>query len=329
MEKVTQAFEFYELEEIIIKRTLAAISRYSVSDATLKHNIEQCKGFGNYTNEYAYSADVEYDELFKTIITKELWSEDALLVHVNGDNAVTIDSDMYEQIADMFRSSDSDNHILAMEIMANSNYKDSLLYLEILFKEFEGQIYNSHTKKHVNFKSLLNYLGKERSINTNLNDVMNSLINKGVLTTDMLNVLMDRYHIEIQRNGDYNYFKVKTITVDEDTLALLKTNYIYNLLEDYQPVPVDISEEEVEEFPEIHGNLDDLAGVLLGVALEVPVEEEDLEITDEDIEAAFTNIVRDELKSELIALEEESPEPEEEPNNNQKEQDATDNFEWF
>jgi hypothetical protein len=94
-------------------------------------------------------------------------------------------------------------------------------------------------------------------------------------------------------------------------------------------VPVDISEEEVEEFPEIHGNLDDLAGVLLGVALEVPVEEEDLEITDEDIEAAFTNIVRDELKSELIALEEESPEPEEEPNNNQKEQDATDNFEWF
>jgi hypothetical protein len=158
---------------------------------------------------------------------------------------------------------------------------------------------------------------------------MNSLINKGVLTTDMLNVLMDRYHIEIQRNGDYNYFKVKTITVDEDTLALLKTNYIYNLLEDYQPVPVDISEEEVEEFPEIHGNLDDLAGVLLGVALEVPVEEEDLEITDEDIEAAFTNIVRDELKSELIALEEESPEPEEEPNNNQKEQDATDNFEWF
>jgi hypothetical protein len=53
----------------------------------------------------------------------------------------------------------------------------------------------------------------------------------------------------------------------------------------------------------------------------------DTGITDEDIEAAFTNIVRDELKSELIELEEESPEPEEESNNNQK--DATDNFEWF
>jgi hypothetical protein len=338
MEKVTQAFEFYELEEIIIKRTLPAIARYSVSDATLKQSIEQCKAYSKYNNEYAYSPDSEYDELFKTIITKELWSEDSLLVHVNGDNAVTIDSDMYEQIADMFRSSDSDNHILAMEIMANSNYKDSLLYLEILFKEFEGQIYNSHTKKHVNFKSLLNYLGKERSINTNLNDIMNSLINKGVLTTDMLNVLMDRYHIEIQRNGDYNHFKVKTITVNEDTLALLNTK------EDYQPESVDISEEEVEDFPEIHGDLDDLrenldnsvrvAGVAIGVTGAVI----DTGITDEDIEAAFTNIVRDELKSELIELEESDPVSEselneipgtleEEPNNNQT--DDTDNFEWF
>jgi hypothetical protein len=123
-------------------------------------------------------------------------------------------------------------------------------------------------------------------------------------------------------------------------------------------VPVDISEEEVEEFPEIHGDLDDLrenldnsvrvAGVALGVTNAVI----DTEITDEDIEAAFTNIVRDELKSELIELEEEKEFPEDESvfteaedyalgeiisklaeesesNNNQKEKDATDDFEWF
>jgi hypothetical protein len=87
------------------------------------------------------------------------------------------------------------------------------------------------------------------------------------------------------------------------------------------------------------------------VAPGVAVEEEDLELADKDIEAAFTNIVRDELKSELIELEEEKEFPEnesvfteaedyalgemisklaeEEPNNNQKEQDDTDNFEWF
>jgi hypothetical protein len=212
-----------------------------------------------------------------------------------------------------------------MEIMANSNYKDSLLYLEILFKEFEGQMYNSNTRKHVNFKSLLSYLGKENSMNTNMNDIMHSLTNKGVLTVDMLNILMSRYYIEIERGGNNKYFRVKTITVSEDTLALLNTNYTYSVLEDYQPEPVDISEEEVETFPEIHGNLDDLIGVT-DVCNESAQEEL---ITDEDIEDAFTNIVRNELKSELIALEEEEQDPEEETDNNQTTQTKDDDFEWF
>jgi hypothetical protein len=332
MEKVTQAFEFYTLEEVILVRTIGVIAMYSIEDAALKLKVQgsnACK----YENTYCYSADSEHEDLFKNLLTKELWSEDALLVHVNGDNAVTIDAEMYDQIADMFKSSDSDNHILAMEIMANSNYKDSLLYLEILFKEFDGQMYNSNTRKHVNFKSLLGYLGKENSMHTNMDDIMYSLTNKGVLTADMINVLMTRYYTEIEKYGNNKYFKVKTVTVNEDTLALLNTNYTYSVKEDYQPESVDIPEEKVEDFPEIHGDLDDLrenldnsvrvAGVALGVTAAVI----DTEITDEDIEDAFTNIVRDELKSELIALEEESPEPEEEPNNNQK--DDTDSFEWF
>jgi len=223
---------------------------------------------------------------------------------------------------------------------------------------------------------LLGYLGKENGMHTSMDDIMYSLTNKGVLTADMINVLMTRYYTEIEKYGNNKYFKVKTITVDEDTLALLNTNYTYSVKEDYQPESVDISEEEVEDFPEIHGDLDDLrenldnsvrvAGVAIGVTDGVI----DTGITDEDIEAAFTNIVRDELKSELIALEEsalvseselneipgtleeekEFPEDESvfteaedyalgeiisklaeesEPNNNQKEQDDTDSFEWF
>lgn len=349
LEKVNQAFEFYTLEEVILERTISGIASYSIEDDDLKNKIKESNAW-KYDNTYCYSADSEHEDLFKTVLTKELWSEDSLLVHVNGEDAVTIDADMYEQLADMFKSSDSDNHILAMEIMANSNYKDSLLYLEILFKEFDGQMYNSNTRKHVNFKSLLGYLGKENSMNTNMNDIMKSLTNKGVLTVDMLNILMSRYYDEIERAGNNKYFRVKTITVNEDTLALLNTNYTYSVLEDYQPEAVDISEEEVETFPEIHGNLDDLLGVA-GVAPGVAVEEEDLDLTDEDIEDAFTNIVRNELKSELIELEEEKEFPEdesvfteaedyalgemisklaeEEPNNNQKEQDGTDDFEWF
>jgi hypothetical protein len=67
----------------------------------------------------------------------------------------------------------------------------------------------------------------------------------------------------------------------------------------------------------------------------------DIEISDEDIEDAFTNIVRDELKSELIALEESDPVSESELNeisgtpaeelntNPTEEKNDTNDFEWF
>ena len=58
--------------------------------------------------------------------------------------------------------------------------------------------------------------------------------------------------------------------------------------------------------------------------------------TDTNMEAAITNIKRDELKSELIAIEEELAKEdlvpvkeEEESNNNQIEQTNGDDFEWF
>jgi hypothetical protein len=80
------------------------------------------------------------------------------------------------------------------------------------------------------------------------------------------------------------------------------------------------------------------------VATGVEGVESDIELPNEDIEEAFTRIERNELKSELIALEDEPVfteaedyalgemisklAEESESNNNQKEQDDT-NFDWF
>jgi hypothetical protein len=130
---------------------------------------------------------------------------------------------------------------------------------------------------------------------------------------------------------------------------LLNTNYVYNTIEDF--VPEGQVEEEVVE---LHANLEDLNSMpgVAGVAPGVEGVESDLEISDDDIETAFERIERNELKSELIELEEEKEFPEDESvfteaedyalgeiisklaeenesNNNQTEQDATDDFEWF
>jgi hypothetical protein len=171
-----------------------------------------------------------------------------------------------------------------------------------------------------------------------VDDVMKSLIDKGVLDTDKIDIIMQRYSDEIEQRGGTDFFKVKTITVNQETLELLNKNYTYNKLENFVPEGV-VEEESIE----IHGDLDDLISVsgVAGVAdTEVTLCEE-VELTDEDIEIALTRIERNELKSELIALEESDPvseselnempgAQENESNNNQiEETNGGDDFEWF
>jgi hypothetical protein len=132
---------------------------------------------------------------------------------------------------------------------------------------------------------------------------------------------MKHYSDELGRRGNSTFFKVKSVTVNEETLQLLNTNYVYEELPDFVP-------ESGIEIAELHGDLADLNSLednSPGVARVA----NDIEISDEDIEDAFTNIVRNELKSELIALEEEEQGPEEETNNNQTTQTKDDDFEWF
>ena len=144
----------------------------------------------------------------------------------------------------------------------------------------------------------------------------------------MMDVLMTRYSDEIAHNGDSNYFKVKTITLDEELLKSLNVNYIYQHVEEYTP-------EDKEEVVEIHENLEELNApeeILLGVAGVA----NDIEITDEDIEDSFTRIERNELKSELIALEDEilaekdlATFKEEESNNHQTDTNESTDIDWF
>lgn len=163
---------------------------------------------------------------------------------------VTIDYEMFGQLTNMFNSNDSDNHVLAMEIMANCNVVDSLLYIEMLFKDHSYTIYNTHTKNHVNFKSLCSVIGKSSyRFETSLDNVVRSLISFDVLTDDKLNILMKHYYTEIMRNGESNFFRVKTVTLSDKAHEALGKNYTYLIQDDYKP-DVEETEEIVEESPE-------------------------------------------------------------------------------
>lgn len=160
---------------------------------------------------------------------------------------VTIDYEMFGQLTNMFNSNDSDNHVLAMEIMANCNVVDSLLYIEMLFKDHSYTIYNTHTRNHVNFKSLCSLINKSSyRFETTLDNVVRSLISFDVLTDDKLNILMKHYYTEIMRNGESNFFRVKTVTLSDKAHEALGKNYTYLIQDDYKPAVVE-TEEIVEE----------------------------------------------------------------------------------
>ena len=191
----------------------------------------------------------DYEDLYTYVAQCDLYSEASLLAHVNGDDAVIIDLVVFDQLQTMLRSSDDDNATLALEIMANCNYSDSLLYLEMLFKECAYNIAECSAKKHVNFKSLLSYLNKHgRYFDTNLDDIIRSLMAKNVLTQDKLDVLIDRYRDELSRGGSTNFFRVKTITMSEEVLELLNVNYANQIEQDF--IPNIVEEVEVEQTPE-------------------------------------------------------------------------------
>lgn len=200
--------------------------------------------------------------------TVKIIDEESLLDIINGDDSIIIDEEIFGNLSQMLLSSDEDNHVLAMEIMANCNYKQSLLHLELLFREYSYTLSRNHTKNHVNFKSLLSYLGKSTtSMNTNLDDIVNSLRNKGVLTTDKLNYIINTYKEHFRSYGSTGVFRIKTITVNEEILKELNANYEIDVLEEFEPIPVEepieipvsevVKQEEIVEQPEPESSSED------------------------------------------------------------------------
>lgn len=257
---------------------------------------------GIYDSRYFYGIEPEYLDTYNAIQGKPIYCESELLTNINGDDSTVIDYEVYQQLKSMFESSDDDNHVLAMEIMANSHYENSILYLLMLIGEFSHTISNTHTKNHVNFKSMLAYFNwiPRQVSSKDADEIIKIVDEKGLLTLDMIKVLYREYTNDIHRGIVYDdVFEIKEVTIKQDYLDKLNLTSL-NLI---NPEKLEVTD---------------------------PVDEI---VTDELIEAAITNIKRDELKSELIAIEGElsadQGTPEEESNNNQKEEKNGDNFEWF
>jgi hypothetical protein len=152
----------------------------------------------------------------------------------------------------MFRSSDKDNHVLAMEIMANSNYSQSIFYLMRLFKDFNQHMAGQKSRNHVNFKSLLSYLSMGTATynwDVTINKVLETIKNKGLLTLQMIEEAFVAYEYEVKAYSvqENSVIQIKSYTLHPDYAAFLNTNYVNTVKEDFIPVET----VEVPEEPQI------------------------------------------------------------------------------
>jgi hypothetical protein len=172
-----------------------------------------------HNSQRVWEADIEDLKTIDTIkANKIIVHQDDLLSRIN---IVNMTEDMFLEACKMFRSKDHNNHVLAMELMANCDYDKSALYLLELFRLFSRDaIYNRRERSHVNFKSLCNYFGVKAGNYYDLDDIINILTAKRVLTPDKLDTLIKLAKEDFAETVDNNskYFKVLDIVPNNNLL---------------------------------------------------------------------------------------------------------------
>ena len=280
------------LGDAILNKLGLTKDQFTASRLTVRHN------------DHVWTISDENLEMYEEVKTKNIIEQNALLEVVNGDDAVLIDLDTYQNLRNMFKSSDSDNHVMAMEIMANANYLDSLLFLEMLFFHHSNEIDSSRTKNHVNFKSLKNYLGRGSYSNNHIDGVFGSLLSFGKLDQDALAFIMEDQKSYFDNNGHSAYIKPSAFGINSEYQPQLNYKWVHKLdnFVNETTVPVVEKEEVVEDTVE-------------EVTVSEPVTAETGSLADPEIEESETEIEEEVTEEVLIA--------------EQKEEKNEEEFDWF
>jgi hypothetical protein len=173
-------------------------------------------------------------KLFKDLAGKEFYAEDSLMDYINGPDAVVIDDQMFNTLSDMFKSDDRENWTLAMEIMANCDYKKSLLYLTLLFHDHGHRMDAISSRNHVNFKALTLYLNISGGLGIDPDEVVDILIAKNGVRKENMDIVIKLFSSRINTYGSSRHFEAKSVGFSPEVDKILNEEMIHILKDDYQ-----------------------------------------------------------------------------------------------
>ena len=296
------------------------------------HRIKN-EGFniGEGYSEIIYHICDEYKNMIDTIQSLPIYDESELLAMINGEDAVTITPEVYQQLVKMFQSSDQDNHIMAMEIMANSKYVESALFLLLLLEEYWQEIGGCHTRNHVNFKSMVSYftLAVKEIGWLDPDKVAKKLMNLSLLTKDWTHVLLqERADWFIRNIAHSSTFSVGQLVPTPEVQTAI--NDSYTGVVEYNVNSKDVaSVTELSILPEreIESEEEERIPDTLIVTEELSVEE----IVDRfgEILTEEQQTLLEQHAAQFPVTEEEAVAPEPESNNHQIETNESTDIDWF
>ncbi len=149
-----------------------------------------------------------------------IYHQDALLKIIN--TGTIIDKELYEGLNSMLKSTNKSDHVVAMEAMANADYLKSAIYLLLLFKEYNRVMFDNQARYHVNFKSLCNFFNINHRSRISIDNIVNKLKEKEVLTTKNLYMLLDMVTEEVQDHGNTACFKMTGVAPIPELVEIAK-----------------------------------------------------------------------------------------------------------
>jgi len=322
-EEFTKYVANLDFDQYYIDKYETAVAACNPEVIYMEYSTKNDLNYKGYKVKDAYSSAVhfvedEYKDMLDSIQNKTIFDESELLAMINGDDAVTITPEVYSQLVKMFESSDQDNHIMAMEIMANSNYIDSALYLLLLLEGYAHKIGDCHTRNHVNFKSMVSYftLAVKEIGWLDPDKIAKKLVTLDLLTKDWTHVLLqERVEWFIRNIAHSTTFNVSEIVPTPEIQIAINDSYSGDI--EYKPNTKEVA--SVTEFSILPER-------------EIESEEEERVATPE-MEAIFTeeeDVVIGEVIAELdIEDTEVTLETELLSNNHQIETNESTDIDWF
>lgn len=185
-------------------------------DAGFKLGLRDIQSNIPHYTHVTYVKDTAWRNLTLLASKADVYDQSTIISLIN-ENAPIIDTTMYENLRNMFNSQSKADNVLALEVLSNCNLHPSLHHVILLIQEFHNKIYNMQESKHVNFKSLLEFVGLNRnSMHITEDRMMECLMDKEMLTLQTVAELAEGVKARWKDKYDSEHFKIFKITVSDE-----------------------------------------------------------------------------------------------------------------